>query len=276
MVATALVPATVLYIVRHGDRFDYGAGRTAWKERCARTGVEKSDPPLSALGHSQARDVAARMAVESLNQIVVSPYLRALQTAQYTAHATGLELCVDFAAAELHQNPSVIPRPTSTTRLAHLPEISESYQPMLSTVVVGKPGDFEPGVEPRLEHMRRMLWLAKAFTEQRFRGPRVATFTHGASLALVAALLGAPTLANVGRFAPCGVIKVVRSDVDSPWECVEAGDDNTAYVSANSDATPPWGFEQSACPIDEIERNWKEACRLGPTNLDDLRAREQP
>ena len=26
MVSTAVVPATVLYIVRHGDRFDYGTG----------------------------------------------------------------------------------------------------------------------------------------------------------------------------------------------------------------------------------------------------------
>ena len=99
---------------------------------------------------------------------------------------------------------------------------------------------------------------------------------------------------DVGCLAPCGVIKMTRSGVGSPWECVErgeklwprsclaanacysyhrffvstfhgtialaapalaaladgvpfasppplVGDDNTAYVSSNSESTPPWG-----------------------------------
>ena len=158
---TSAVPATVLYIVRHGDRFDYGAGKLAWVERCKRTNIEPSDPPLSALGHSQARDVAARMAGESLDQLIVSPYLRALQTAQYTAHATSLSMCVDWAAAESHQKPESVPQPLSISRLSHLPEICESYEPILPAVVVGKHDEFEPGVEPRLEHLRRMLYLGQ-------------------------------------------------------------------------------------------------------------------
>ena len=138
-----------LLLVRHGDRFDYGAGKQAWKERCKRQQLEPSDPPLSALGHAQAREVAAYLAPLGPTRLLVSPYLRALQTAQPLAHLTSLPLCVDFALAEAHQKPAVVPPLTS--RAAFLPEISESYAPMLPSVVTDGTDGKEPGVEPRLE-----------------------------------------------------------------------------------------------------------------------------
>ena len=268
-----MVAATVLFLVRHGDRFDYGAGKAAWKDRCKRQRIEPSDPPLSALGHAQAREVASRLAKEapSIQHLLVSPYLRALQTAQPLAHLTSLPLCVDQALAEAHQKPAAILAGTAT-RAAYLPEISESYQPIMPTVVVAESGA-EPGVEPRLEHLRRMLYLARELSAERFRGQSIACFTHAArcancahriewekdavlrpfsaspsilrfieptrpqptarcdlrhphvcSIALVAALVGSPTLEAAGKLAPCGVVKLVHDDAG--WRVVEQGHDN--------------------------------------------------
>ena len=283
-----MVAATVLFLVRHGDRFDYGAGKVAWKERCKRQHIEPSDPPLSALGHAQAREVAARLAKEEprIQHLLVSPYLRALQTAQPLAHLTTLPMCVDHALAEAHQKPSALVAGTAT-RPAYLPEISESYQPILQTVVADVAGA-EPGVEPRLEHLRRMLYLARELSAARFRGQTIAAFTHAArygsapstaiaeqegqpapalaglhastvpnpasgahatlsltscllppsafSIALVAALVGSPTLAAVGKLAPCGVVKLVGDD--SGWRVVEEGHENRSDCRRPSPADP--------------------------------------
>lgn len=255
---------TTIIVIRHGDRYDYDAGSAVWKERCRRHCLEPSDPPLSALGHAQAREVAAYVASrDRIDQIIVSPYLRALQTAQPLAHATGLPLCVDFAVAESHQKPCAIP--AIATRLAFLPEISENYEAIMNTVVVDVEGK-EPGVEPRLEHLRRMLLVARELP-LRFAGQTVAIVTHAATLALISALMGAPTLESAGKFAPCGVFKLVSDDGGATWSLAERGDDNTAHIKSNGLNTMPWGFAGSNCPLTETEELWQEALRVGSTDL---------
>ena len=52
------VPKTTIILIRHGARYDY-ADQKRWKERCEALALEPSDPPLSALGHRQARETAA-------------------------------------------------------------------------------------------------------------------------------------------------------------------------------------------------------------------------
>lgn len=235
-----------------------------------------SDPPLSALGHEQARACAARLvAREKISAILCSPYLRALQTAQPLAQATGLPLLVDFAAAEAHQRPASLP--PIDARLPYFPEVEESYTPMMHSVVVDTaPGGKESGVEPRLEHLRRMLYLAQCLPRHpQFAGKTVAIFTHAASIALVAAFTGASTLEAAGRFAPCGVCKLVVSPVDGPVPSrvsatlVERGADSSAYAP-QSEATKPWGFADSSEALDVIERLWVEAQARGPTDVSSL------
>ena len=86
--ASGATPRTTVFLVRHGARHDY-ANPAAWKETCRRLGHEPSDPPLSALGHKQAREVAAALQGQGIRHILVSPYLRVIQTAQPLAHALG-------------------------------------------------------------------------------------------------------------------------------------------------------------------------------------------
>ncbi len=48
------------------------------------------DPTLTRIGHEQARRLAASVAPLQLTRILTSPFLRALQTAEYLHQATGL------------------------------------------------------------------------------------------------------------------------------------------------------------------------------------------
>jgi broad specificity phosphatase PhoE len=54
-----------------------------------------ADPKLTELGHAQAEDAARRLAGEPIARIVVSPYTRALQTAEPVARALGVPVVVN-------------------------------------------------------------------------------------------------------------------------------------------------------------------------------------
>uniref|UniRef100_A0A6U8M055 Phosphoglycerate mutase n=1 Tax=Emiliania huxleyi TaxID=2903 RepID=A0A6U8M055_EMIHU len=203
--------STTIYLLRHGDRFDYSIGKDAWVARCRTSAsLAPSDPPLSAGGHAQAREVAAHLAsVGRIDMIIVSPYLRTLQTAQPLAHATGLPLCVDFAVAESHQRPAALP--PLDTRLPYFPEIDTSYSPLMASVAVDG-----TGVEPRIEHLRRLLFLSQALQRPPFRGKTVVVVTHAASVALIAALRGSDLL---------GAGQLAARDARLGRDCAEAEGD---------------------------------------------------
>ena len=139
-------PFTSILLIRHGDRYDYAIGKEPWKQRCkASDTLVSSDPPLSALGHSQAGSLASYLVGSTgrrVDRILCSPYLRALQTAQPLARASGLQLLVDCVAAEAHQMPSALP--PIDARLPYFPEIDEDHVPHMWSVVT----DGAQGKEP--------------------------------------------------------------------------------------------------------------------------------
>ncbi len=66
-----------MFLLRHGQSF-FNLHFTQTKRD---PGIE--DPELTPLGHAQARDAAARLAAQGvITRIIVSPYKRALQTAE--------------------------------------------------------------------------------------------------------------------------------------------------------------------------------------------------
>ena len=72
-----------LVLVRHGDRQDYAT--PAWRARIQALGRYPRDPPLSTLGHRQARQLGAAAAATlgrrgGAVRVLTSPYLRCLQT----------------------------------------------------------------------------------------------------------------------------------------------------------------------------------------------------
>jgi len=48
-----------IYLIRHGDRFDYA--NPSWLDAAKEHGTLITDPPLSALGHRQARQAAEQL-----------------------------------------------------------------------------------------------------------------------------------------------------------------------------------------------------------------------
>ena len=250
-----------VFLVRHAARFDF-ANKAEWRKTCERLGLEASDPALSALGHAQARETAAALAGEGVQHILVSPYLRVIQTAQPLAHACNLPLCIEEGLAELAYSPSAVP--TACARIAYFPEVDDQYAPMHPPVRAPQ------CVESNLDYLRRMLHVAASLS-QRFPGSTVACFSHAASVALVAALTRSETLDSIGTFAPCGIWKLVTDDGGRCWRVEKRGDDNSGHVSENAASTFPWGFRHSATTTAaktspaQWEETWKEAVRLGPT-----------
>jgi broad specificity phosphatase PhoE len=95
-----------IYIVRHGDRYDRevggwsgGVGWSAASEKHADINIH--DPPLSALGQLQAQALGMHLSSShSLTKLLVSPYIRTLQTLAPLSALTSLPLCVEDGLAE--------------------------------------------------------------------------------------------------------------------------------------------------------------------------------
>ncbi|MHB0959744.1 MAG: histidine phosphatase family protein [Pirellulaceae bacterium] len=77
-----------LYLIRHAQS----------RNNAQPAALRVEDPPLTDLGHVQARHLAARVAELQLTRLVTSPFRRALQTAEHIYQATGLvpEVCIDL------------------------------------------------------------------------------------------------------------------------------------------------------------------------------------
>lgn len=261
--APFIMPRTTIFLVRHGARHDYN-NPERWKEQCTRLGIERLDPPLSMLGHQQAREVAAVLKDEPITHLLASPYLRVLQTAQPLAQALGKPLCVEHGLAEFKHHPARI-APHLGVRVAVLPEVDDEYVSIFpSASFVLDPS----GQEPVVEYLRRMLRLAKALP-QRHANTTVACFSHAASVALVAALTKQDSLLSDAEltFAPCGIYKLVSDDGGDTWAVEASGASNAAHVTVNDPTTYSWGFMHSSS-AQRNEADWKRALALGPNDVE--------
>ncbi|KAJ1445498.1 histidine phosphatase superfamily [Pelagophyceae sp. CCMP2097] len=227
-----------IVLVRHGDRFDYAD--PSWLPLIRAKGGKERDPPLSTLGHRQARELGAALAEFLAGRIVrvaSSPYLRCLQTIRPLAHDLGVPIDVDEALAEIEHHASN----TATTdeRFVTFPEVRNAAD--------GSPTCLEAPREGwPVEYMERLRNFA-ADLDRRFGAPdaeeTLVLVSHAASVALVSALLD-QELTPENRFAPAGMYVLGRDSVAEPWKLLRAGDNNAPYVSTNAATTFPWGFKQ--------------------------------
>lgn len=79
-----------LYLIRHGETVTSG-----------RTYAGRSDVPLTDHGYAQARDIADRLASESVSFILTSPLSRAVETARPLAQRLGLTPIATAALMEI-------------------------------------------------------------------------------------------------------------------------------------------------------------------------------
>lgn len=250
--------ASILWVIRHGDREDYRISRKVFQARMKALGNHALDPPLSKLGHQQARETAAFMAGETVkpDQILASPFLRAIQTAAPLADLLDLPIKIEDGLAEINYAPGTLA--TAAQHAAYFPQIDDDYKALLQ--VSPTPGHTEPnphghgpdvGIESFPEgYLRRMRKFAPIL-EKGIQGHRTVCFTHAASLAFVAALLQCRELEDVGKFGPCGIFKLEQAVPGGPW-CLVSRAESAPHVSEIS-KTGPWDFgmtkEAAECGI---------------------------
>jgi broad specificity phosphatase PhoE len=236
------VQVSTIHFVRHGDRFDYA--NPEWVATSKSLGNCASDPPLSALGHQQAVETAAVFAGERIDRVLVSPYLRVIQTAVPTANAQQCPIQIEEGLAESHHVPGLLPLPAQ--RFAYFPQVDPvaSASPLHTPVatpgcVCGKTGGNAESFPE--DYFKRMQAFAPKL-EAAFAGQNIVCFSHAASVALIAALTGCSlgTEPDNMKFAPCGVY-TLRKVGAGPWRVERDGSTNP-HVSANAPTTFPWGF----------------------------------
>ena len=104
-----------LVLVRHGDRQDYATPE--WRQRIQALGRYPRDPPLSTLGHRQARQLGAAAAATLKRRggtvrVLSSPYLRCLQTITPLCDALDVPLELYPEIAEVLHHPRNVAPPT--------------------------------------------------------------------------------------------------------------------------------------------------------------------
>ena len=83
-----------MILVRHGQ--------SEWNAVYSQTRIDPQipDPPLTEIGRQQALEAADALAALAIERLLVSPYLRTLQTAEIIAGRLGLSLSIEPLARE--------------------------------------------------------------------------------------------------------------------------------------------------------------------------------
>ena len=247
---------STIYLLRHGARFDLA--NPGWKEKIVQNGGLVNDPPLSAIGHEQSRERAMKLGSIKADAILVSPYLRTIQTAVPFSEQIGLPLCIEHGLSEGPHVPDVLP--DAYKRYLYFPHIDTDY--ISITLPVASPDDVniklnKPQETFPLGYFTRMLRFAEALEHKGF-GKTLLCFSHAASVALVAALLKCniediPADDNCRNdtrtdlFAPLGMYKLTRQGMGR-WTLVCNGSTNND-VSYKDPNTYPWGYDDYCLKI---------------------------
>lgn len=97
-----------IWLARHGNRHDFV--HPEWFN----TAQRRYDPPLSADGFLQAQALGQRLKGENIQHLLVSPFLRAMQTANEVAKIINLPLNLEEGLGEWH-NPNWMTESPETT-----------------------------------------------------------------------------------------------------------------------------------------------------------------
>eukprot|EP01126_Amoeba_proteus_P006839 TRINITY_DN1240_c0_g1_i1.p1 TRINITY_DN1240_c0_g1~~TRINITY_DN1240_c0_g1_i1.p1 ORF type:complete len:438 (-),score=110.37 TRINITY_DN1240_c0_g1_i1:105-1307(-) len=116
-------PPTI-YLVRHGERYDYTD--IEWAPKAA----QPHDSPLSKVGIVQARDVAERLAYTKPHLVVSSPFQRSVMHAEPLAQKLRKKICIEPGLAEFLCKDTRTRVPEFTLDAISLtPWISGKYKP---------------------------------------------------------------------------------------------------------------------------------------------------
>jgi broad specificity phosphatase PhoE len=237
-------PPQYLYIIRHGDRWDYE--NPGWSKTSSRPG----DPPLSALGHQQARETglflqslldADGLGTEDLTWLS-SPFLRCLQTSNEALNAlsmpnaSSIPILPEYSVFEWdgHGGTWHASLPPLEERQHYFPRLDVSYQSMF----------VPPLPEPR-HAFRQRCEKAVHSLNARFGFPRKSALvivTHAAACIGLVQAAANRTWAEIHPAAPCGIYRLTRSHASQSVWSLDSGHLNghTSHMSDMSGKTVPW------------------------------------
>lgn len=236
-----------LFIVRHGDRWDYSTPE--WKKlETSRTG----DSPLSTLGHRQAQEVGKFLdnwlLERNLDDVtwMSSPFLRCLQTSnealnamQTFSKAATLPILTEYSifewdghGGEWHED-----LPPLTERKHYFPRIDMEYESF-----------FVPTLpEPRSEFFTRCQRAVDCL-HQRFphkAGQVIVAVSHAAGCVALAKTLTKQNLEDITPAGPCSIFGFSRESDTDIW-ALDSHDKPgglngyTDHLSKMGSATVPW------------------------------------
>jgi transcription factor C subunit 7 len=195
----------IVYVIRHGDRHDYNIGMENWV-KTRPDNIHVHDPPLSDLGRRQAEELANAachlFSDEPIHRILVSPFLRCIETATPLAKSLGHHLCVDDSLRE-----------------AGLIEYVDRNVPVLDveykSVFMGdREESFPQGCLDRCKNVKlRVL-------EDKFAGENLILVTHAACVVGIVAALLECKVSEVTPAGPAGVFKLSRDGSTGKWSTV--------------------------------------------------------
>lgn len=200
-----------VWIVRHGHRYDFE--RPEWFE----TATRRYDPPLSARGVQQAKELGKRLQGEGIDRIVASPFRRTAETAYHVAEALDLPISLEWGICEW-LNPEWMTQMPETAPIEELsadfPRIDRTYHSRITPTYPETPESV---------CWKRTGDTAKQLIEE--SSSDLLLVGHGATLMGIAKALmgGEPEI----RAAFCAVLKFVRSG--DGWRMELNGD--TSYLS---------------------------------------------
>uniref|UniRef100_A0A7S1YC87 Phosphoglycerate mutase-like protein n=1 Tax=Grammatophora oceanica TaxID=210454 RepID=A0A7S1YC87_9STRA len=238
-----------LFIVRHGDRWDYS--HPEWLE----TAQRKGDPPLSTLGHQQARETGIFLDKLLTDSGIVdgkdiawmsSPFLRTIQTSDEALNMMSkvrniesVKILPEYSIFELdgHDGKLHADLPEMIERTMYFPRVDADYESLF----------IPPLPESRTVFLKRCDDAIAALAKRHSYKPNTAIVmvTHAAAcvgLTKSAAQLG---LEDVNPAGPCGVFRVQRWSDTTKWELdhysKEGGyNGHLGHLSQMGKTTYPW------------------------------------
>jgi probable phosphoglycerate mutase len=164
--------ATELLLIRHGQSQPYVDGTPF-----PLTGGH-GDPPLTDLGHKQARQVRARLAGARIAAIYISTLSRTAQTAAPLAERLGLAPQVEADLREVH---------LGEWEGGEYRKMVAQQHPIAMRMLAQERWDVIPGAEPSVAFAGRVRAAIDALAAGH-PGKRVAAFTHGGVIGQALAL----------------------------------------------------------------------------------------
>lgn len=238
-----------LYIIRHGDRWDY--------ENRNWTSSRSGDPPLSRLGHIQARETGVFLQSHLLQNncrleditFLASPFLRTIQTmneiidqlgdlpSQTQTSLSQVKILPEYSIFEWdgHNGEWHACLPDIHERVHYFPRIDPTHE---SLFIPELP---EPKSMFRARCQKVADLLSVHYPVEQY--PVLVLVTHAAGCVGLSSAVSNSALEAITPAAPCGIFRLTRSSQQSTWTLPSPNDmwnGHTDHLSDLGQHTVPW------------------------------------